>query len=70
MRGWKQCCCSRRGPLLLLNKRLVSSHRAAAAEEERTLKELQLDYSEKVAVVEALKLELRQTTRGARRGVM
>jgi hypothetical protein len=34
------------------------------AEEEQKLKELQLDYSEKVAVVEALKLELRQTTNG------
>lgn len=35
------------------------------AEEEQKLKELQLDYSEKVAVVEALKMELRQTRHGA-----
>lgn len=32
------------------------------SEEEQKLKELQLDFIEKVAVVEALKLELRQTT--------
>jgi hypothetical protein len=37
----------------------------AAAEEEQKLKELQLDYNEKVAVVEALKLELRQIRHGA-----
>jgi hypothetical protein len=38
---------------------------AAPAEEEQQLKELQLDYSERVAVVEGLKIELRQLKHGA-----